>query len=260
MSRRKKRILIVVGSVLVVGVVYLSLFGLQTGLALMARYQYRRVPEVAKTPIALPDSSVSDTPHKKITHLGYEVELPWDDVDDQKSKIAGPICLTAFHSGNAFWFSKFPPKEFVNHVLQTPNLDPQTVRQAYGDDAFESDYSFMSKMLQVTPKGIRPLGPRREAVAGALLLVIKALSMPKADSGIFSIKVTDFKGFQFGNPPSRPYRITDELYSDDGGIDLIFYQKVGGSETSISQAEINRVIQSIHKVPTQVLESNANRH
>ncbi len=258
MTRQTKRILIAAGSVLVVGVIYLSLFGIQTGLALMARYQYRRVPEVALTPIALTDSSVSDTQHKKITHMGYEIELPWDDVDEQKSKIAGPICLTAFHSGNAFWFSKFPPKEFVNLVTKTPRLNPQNLRQAFGDDAFQSDYGFMSKMLQATPKGIRPLGSRQEAIAGSMMLVIKALSMPKTESGIFSFKVKGLQGFQYGNPQSRPYRIEDQLFGNDGGIELIFYQKVGGSETSISQAEINRVIQSIHRVPTQVLASGAN--
>ncbi len=258
MTGRKKRILITVGSVLVFGVIYLCLFGLQTGLALMARYQYRSLPEIAQTPIALTDSSVSDTQHKKITHMGYEVELPWDDVDEQKSKIAGPICLTAFHSGNAFWFSKFPPKEFVNLVTKTPKLNPQNLRQAFGDDAFQSDYGFMSKMLQVTPKGIRPLGSRQEAVAGSMMLIIKAVSMPRAESGIFAFKVKDLQGFQYGNPQSRPYKIEDQLFGNDGGIELIFYQKVGGSETSISQAEINRVIQSIHKVPTQILAPGAN--
>jgi hypothetical protein len=37
----------------------------------------------------------------------------------------------------------------------------------------------------------------------------------------------------------------------------MFLQKAGGSAASISQAEINRVIQSIHKVPMQTVASNA---
>jgi hypothetical protein len=50
------------------------------------------------------------------------------------------------------------------------------------------------------------------------------------------------------------------LYSNDGGIDLIFFQKVGGSAPGISQAEINRIIQSIRKVPLRAVAPNANGH
>lgn len=82
-----------------------------------------------------------------------------------------------------------------------------------------------------------------------MLLVIKAISMPKASSGIFWIQTRDFKGFQFENPQTRPSRITVELFSDDGGIDAIFMQKAVARV--ISQSEINRVIQSIHKAQLQ---------
>jgi len=80
--------------------------------------------------------------------------------------------------------------------------------------------------------------------------------MPKASSGIFSIQTQRFEGFQFENPQSRPLRISDELFSDDGGIELIFFQKVGGSAPSISQSEINRIIRSIRELPPQATASN----
>jgi len=82
--------------------------------------------------------------------------------------------------------------------------------------------------------------------------------MPKAGSGIFSIQTPDFEGFQFENPQSRPPRITDELYSNDEGIDVVFFQKVDGSAPTISQAQINRVIQSIRKVPLHAAASKRN--
>jgi hypothetical protein len=59
--------------------------------------------------------------------------------------------------------------------------------------------------------------------------------MPQAGSGIFSIQAADFRGLQFEDPQSRPQRITDELYSDNGAIDLIFAQKIDGSAPTISQ-------------------------
>ncbi|HEV3253084.1 MAG TPA: hypothetical protein VG033_01670 [Candidatus Acidoferrales bacterium] len=248
MSKRK-RIFVPLGIAVVVAGVYLWFFGVQTMCAFTVRYSYRKTPDVSKIPVALTDLSISGVPHRKVSYFGYEFELPWDDTDEQKDKTIGQIHVSAFHSGNAFWFSTFPPKAFVNEIMKTANLDARGFRQVYGDEAFESDYGFMSRMLRVTPEGITPFVSRKQAVAGQMLLLIKAISMPKADSGIFSIGTQEFRGFQYENPQSRPFRITVELYSNDGGVDLMFLQKAGGSAPNISQAEINRVIQSIHKIP-----------
>jgi hypothetical protein len=258
MSRRK-RILIGLGTAVIFSGMYLWFFGVQTACALMVRYTYRKMPDVAKTPIPLSDSSISETRHRTASHFGYEFELPWDDVDEQKDKTVGTIHISYSRSGNTFWFSTFPPKEFVNGLMKTGKLDPQALRQLYGDEAFESDYAFHQKMLTLTPSEITPFVSQRQAIAGQMLLIIKAISMPKASSGIFSIRTPGFEGFQFENPQTRPLRITEELYSNEGGINVIFLQKVDGSAPTISQPEINRVIQSIRKVPIQAAVSNENR-
>jgi hypothetical protein len=253
MSKWKRTLL---GLGIAVILLYGWLFGFQTVSALLVRYEYRKLPDTAKTPVALADLSISTVPHKKVTYFGYEFELPWDDVDESKDKTTGQIHVGAFRSGNAFWFSTFPPKSFVNEVMETSKLGPQGFRQVYGDAAFESDYGFKKIMLQMTPSKITPFVSRRQAVTGQMLLLIKGISIPRAESGIFSIQTPEFQGFQFESPQSRPFKITDYLYSNEGGVDVMFYQKAGGSAPSISQAEINRVIQSIHKVPTQTVASN----
>jgi hypothetical protein len=249
MSKRT-RIFIALGIAVLVGGIYLWFFGVQTMSSLMVRYTYRDVPDASKTPAPLLDSSISSVPHKRMSYSGYEFEVPWDDIDEQKGRTAGTIRVIAFASGNAFWFSTFPPKQFVNTVVKSTKLDSQSIRELYGDDAFASDYAFHQKMLQITPSEITPFIPRRKAIAGQMLLLIKALSMPKATSEIFAIHGPGFDGFQFENPQSRPFRISDELFSDDGGVELIFFQKVGGGAPAISQAEINRIVRSIRKIPT----------
>jgi hypothetical protein len=255
---RRKRILIGLGIAALVGGVYLWLFGVQTMCALTVRFSYRQMREMTYVPVALTDLSLSGVPHKQVCYFGYEFELPWDDVDEQKDKSAGTIHVSAFRSGNAFWFSTFPPKEFVNGVMKTAELDPHGFRRLFGSEAFESDYIFHRNFLQMTPSQITPFVSRRQAVVGEELLLIKAISMPKAGSGIYSIQTADFKGFQFENPVTRPSKIVDELYSNDGGVDAIFFQKVDGSAPTISQAEINRVIQSIHRVSAGVMTSKVN--
>lgn len=253
-----KRIIVTLAIAVVVGGIYLWFFGVQTMCALTVRYSYRNMPDVVKVPVALSDLSISNVPHRRVSYFGYEFELPWDDVDDQKDKTVAQIHVSVFHSGNAFWFSTFPPKNLVNEVMKTAALEPQGFRQLYGKEASESDYSFESELLHITPREITPFVSRRQAVAGEMLLLIKAISMPKADSGIFAIRIPGFQGFQFENPESRPPRITDELYSNNGGIDIMFLQKADGSAPSISQAEINRVIQSIHKAPASAVALNGN--
>jgi hypothetical protein len=98
------------GIAAVVGGIY-WLFGLQTEMALITRYKFGKVPEVWKIPVALPDLSISDVPHKRVSYFGYELELPWDDVDEQKERIVNTIHVTYFHSGNGFWF--YIPSERV---------------------------------------------------------------------------------------------------------------------------------------------------
>lgn len=243
------RILIWCGVVVGAGVVYVWFFGPQTMLTLFARYKFRGIPVAGMTPVALANVSISTVAHRKFSYSGYEFELPWDDVDEQKDRNAGPIHVSAFKSGNTFWFSTFPPRSFVDGMIKETKLDPEAFRQVYGDEAYRSDYGFYLEMLSATPGTISPFESRRDAARGFALLLIKAIAMPSTDSGIFLIQTGDFKGFQFGAAQGRPPRITDELYADDGGIDIMFSQKPGGTAPSISQPEINRVIQSIRKIP-----------
>jgi len=208
---RWKRILVALGITVIVVGIYLWFFGVQTMCALTVRYYYRKIPAVARTPVALSDLSISNVPHRKVSYFGYEFEIPWDDIDEQKDKTVGTIHVSSFHSGNAFWFSTFPPKEFVSGLMKTAKLDPQEFRQIYGDEAFQSGYSFQRKRLQITPSEITPFVSQREAVAGQMLLLIKAIAMPNANSGIFLIRTPDFQGFQFENPQRRPFWISSEL-------------------------------------------------
>jgi hypothetical protein len=247
MSKRA-RILSAIGVTIVLLIVYVSLFGVQTACALMVRYEFRSIPQAAMTPAALRDTSISAVPHKKASYFGYEFELPWDDVDEQKVKTFGTVHVTYFRSGNLVWFSAFPPKNFVNEVFKSTQTDPVRMRQAYGDEAFQSDYAFTSRMLQITPSKISPFSSKKEAVGGMMLLIIKTIAMPNVDSGLFSIHTGDFKGFQYCSPQSQSARIVDDLFADDGGVEFWFALNKKGAVPDISQAQINRVLQSVQKV------------
>jgi len=248
LSPRRVRILVFLSIPLILSAVYCWFFGFQTATVLMLRYKLRGLPDAQKKPVPLADLSVSPQAHEKASNFGYEYELPWDDVDEQKSKTTGTIRLTAFRSGNAFWFSCFPPKNFVNVFMAETKLDPTSFRQVYGEEAASSDYGFHASMLRLTPSDLSPFMLRPEAARDATLLVVKAIAIPPAKSGIFSIQTGYFRGFQFEDPRTHPKRVSDELYAEDGGIDVIFFQKQNGTGPFITQPEINRILGSIRRV------------
>lgn len=80
-----------------------------------------------------------------------------------------------------------------------------------------------------------------------MLLVFKAVMLPSQDIDLFSFKTKDFKGFQSGDPKRRPSKMALELYSDDGMLEFYFYQKPGEQVPAITQADLNRIVETIHK-------------
>lgn len=91
---------------------------------------------------------------------------------------------------------------------------------------------------------------RRGVTKDEFLLLIKSIALPKsAETGIFTIQNQSYKGFQEGNPQVRQDRIIVDLYSDEGGVEMIFFQKDYKSSTGVTQPEINRIVQSLRKAP-----------
>jgi hypothetical protein len=256
---RWKRVLVWFGIVVVACGTSFWFFGVQTFFALEARYIGRKAPAVKQVPTELSDLSVSHATGKKLSYFGYEFEVPWDDIDESKSRIiGGNKAIIAFRSGNVLSVWSGSPREFVNLVLSSGKMDSDTFRQIYGDEALESDYALHRIMLETTPDKITPFISKRKAVSGAMLLLMKAISAPRgADSAIFAVRAADFHGFQYGRPQVPPIGFSVELFGDNGSLDFIFGQKAGGP-TVISQADINRILQTLHKAPNETVALTTN--
>ena len=80
------------------------------------------------------------------------------------------------------------------------------------------------------------------------LLVLKAMGTPAADTGIFSIHSAEFNGFQYQDPAAGSRMIVMNLFSEDRGLEFQFHPKYKGAEAHVSQADINRIIETLHKV------------
>lgn len=248
---KSKRILSILTVTGLLCVTYLWFFGVATMFALEARYAGWKMPIVKRTPTELPDQSIAQASVQKLNYFGYEFEVPWE-IDKAKSKQVGQMQLVAFRSGNALLVSRMAPKEFVKDFLSTGKADPAGLRNLYGGEVLQSDYLLKQRIFEVTPEKVGLLTPRKEAVGSAMLLLIKGIMMPSgAESGIYQIRAGDFRGFQFGDPRTRPRSIDLEIYNQDGGLGFIFSQPQNTSDTAVTQAEINRVIQSVRKSTNQ---------
>lgn len=248
---KPRRILLVLAIASLLCVTYLWFFGVATMIVLEARYIGWKTPIVKKIPTELPDQSITGVSGQKLSYFGYDFELPWE-IDQAKSKQVQEMQLIAFRSGNTLLVSRMAPREFVNGFLSTGKADSAGLKALYGEDVLQSDYLLKGRILEVTPDEVGLFTPRKQAVGSAMLLIMKGIMMPfGADSGIYRIRTGGFQGFQFGDPRSRPRSLDLEIYNEDGGLGFIFSQPQNTSDTAVTQAEINRVIQSVRKSTNQ---------
>lgn len=209
--------------------------------AAIAFYVVKKAPLTASVvPRDLKDQSVSNAPGAKLTYFGYKFEVPWSDVDLSKSEIvedkpdARMACIS-FRSGL---------KLFVAVTLDERGLDYELLRRTY----------------EVTPAKVRhfALLPDKRDHEQVILLQAKSIFLDElgdartgsnpAESGIFNLQSEGFKGFQFGNPQVRPDVLELHLYDDKYRVLIKLLQGSSESVEGVRQAEINRIVQSLHRI------------
>lgn len=229
--------------------IYLWFFGVATAFALEARYIGWKVPVVKRIPVDLVDTSISQAQGRKISYFGDEFEVPWDDLDAQKTKLVGKIVVIHFQLGKSILFSDVPPQGLVSTIQSSSRIDLGDLRKVYGEEALRSDYSFHRLIVEARPDKVGVFSSRRDAVGNTILLTFKGMMIPAGgESGIFHVQTRTYQGFQYGDPQKRPKSIDVEIFADDGGLGFVFEQKEKDSTPPITQPEINRVIQTARKV------------
>jgi hypothetical protein len=224
--------------------------------AALSFYAVRKAPPVVRVvPANLRDQSISDSPGMKLSYFGYEFEVPWDDLDEShtefypKDKPEKNGVDLRFRSGLRLHVVALPPRELVNGLSQETGVLPQALEREFGRDTMDSDYNFVKVLYEFTPDKMNHLVFKQGPVnRDEFLLILKSIVPAKgADSGIFYIRNRGYQGFQQGSCQVRKDRITVDLYSDEGGVEMNLFQKDYRDFGGITQPEINRIIQSLHK-------------
>jgi hypothetical protein len=224
---------------------YLWFFWFQTLMILKARYSYRNMPIVSMTPTELRDHRVTSDSGTRLSAFGYDFEVPWQDLDTNEVQRKA-MMLFPFRTGLDILVGHGSTHDLVDTLMGGTKTDLAHFRAAYGDEAAYSDYKFLSLALNTTPNQVSLFDSKADVVRKSTLLIYKAIIVP-GDSGIFKVKTPEFSGFQYGDPTKRPQKVTLYLYSPNGIIEFSFSQK-DMKPLTISQADINRVIQTTHNL------------
>jgi hypothetical protein len=224
MTRWKGRLLWA-SAILTVCVVYLWFFGTQTFFALWARNVGRRVPIVKSVPVDLKDLSISHAKGERLSFMGAEFEVPWDDMEREKTRIARNWVSVYFRSGNSILLCVEPADGFIANITKSKTPEPELFKAMYGPEVLQSDYALDKAIL------------------------IKAIIPPTTDWAIYKVQSRNFRGFQLGDPVRSPKKMCLELFADDAHFEINIEQNTASAAAHITQPELNRMIQTLRKVP-----------
>lgn len=227
----------------------------------------RKAPAVARVvPTDMKDQTVSQAPGAKLSYIGYEFEVPWTDLDESKTeqypknKPEKTLVFLTFRSGLRLRMTAISPGEWARHFATDMKLSPQQYERFVGHEAAMSDYAFIKSLYEFTPEKMHhwawsPAIHAREE----MMLMFKSIAPTKAaESGIFNVQNTTFKGFQQGEAEIRQDYLFLSLYSEDGSVEIMFLQKDFHNPTGVTQPEINRIVQSLHKAAQSPVATSTN--
>jgi hypothetical protein len=209
-------------------------------------------------PTDLQDLSISQAPGSKLSYLGYEFEVPWTDIDPTETKASSDEVVLRFRSGLVLMVGSTPAGFWKNGLASGFKASPKAVKAAFGSAATDSDYRLLRTLYNFTPTKLTCWSSRASCYRGVFLLTMKSAALlPSARSGFFNIRNQTYMGFQQGGPQSRA-TVNVALYSETGSIEFTFFQKDYGNRAGVSQAEINRVVQSLRKSSDDRPQATAN--
>jgi hypothetical protein len=226
----------------------------------LSYYAAEKAPPIVRVvPTDLNDLTISQAPGPKLRYIGYEFEVPWTDLDESQTKLyprdKPEKSKVDFHfqSGLRLVVSAIPAREMVDGLPKELGVSSQALEAAFGRDTMKSDYTFLKAVYEFTPERMNHWVFRQGPMnRDEFLLIIKSIVPSKgADSGIFNVRNQNYQGFQQGNPQVREDRIIVDLYSGEGGVEMIFMQKDYRNTAGVTQPEINRIVQSLRTAMQQ---------
>jgi hypothetical protein len=122
----------------------------KTFFALYSRQIGRKTPIVKSVP-ELSDLTLSTVKGERISFKGIEFEVPWNDVDEQKTRVVGTWALIHFRSGTSMILCVVPPNGFIADMAKNKTPDPELFMEIYGQRFFAQTTHCIKRFLKLPP-------------------------------------------------------------------------------------------------------------
>ncbi len=237
-SRQLVKWTIGLGSLALLVIAYVAVWGPQTFFFFWSRYVGHRVPESYVTPQPLPFIRPDPSPGTRLSYYGYSCEVPWVDIAQVRKGSA--LTAVIFRSGQMIWFPD-PKSATTLQTLAQGNLETErNISLSLGNSVPVSDEVLKTRILYATPAEFSPFMQRREAAAESALLLAKALAYANSLGRIYRFRDSERHGFQVGDPDKAPY-VELTLFRKDGHEATFTVFRGKGPDGLISQMQIERI-------------------
>jgi hypothetical protein len=193
----------------------------------------------------LRDTAPAKQPGLKLAAYGYEFEVPWGDIDNEKTRSGDFVTIYYFRSGPFLMFTNPEKAANARGIFLADDEKRSVAMQMWGDKTLESNFTLTRAMLETSPAQMSVFAPRPKIVGMGILLTLKIIPATGGETGIFAFDAPTIRGFQMGDPDKRPKSISVRAFDmGDHQLEITFGIQTGYA-WQITQAEVNRVLQTV---------------
>jgi len=215
----------------------------------------KAVPVTKVVPKELPDRTISQAKTVRLSYIGYDFEVPWNDLDESKTllspkdKSAKTRAVLVFRSGLRVMVTSLRPRASAELWETELKVPAQNIEAIFGPGSSTSDYIFTRSVYSFTPDDMHHWSVTPPVYARETVLLIAKSLMPSrpAQSGIFNVQAGDYRGFQQGSLNLDPEGAIVTLFDNDGGVEFVFDAVHYTNPTGLTQPEINRIVHTLRK-------------
>jgi hypothetical protein len=202
-------------------------------------------------PKPLANTAMSTAEGTTLSYYGYRFEVPWKEIDEQRNNRSTVEVL--FKTGQVVRFNN--PEDFDWNPINSfsGKVDQDSFREAFGMGVHQSKYEQFEAVISATPSELSPVRSHRDFARIRTLLEIKGLwfEHSTAASDIYSFETKDYRGFEDSGLSHNWQNVVLHLFDrKDRHWFTIAIVGDAGSGVRLTQAEVNRVIQSFGEAPS----------
>jgi hypothetical protein len=226
---------------------YALIFGRLTRIVWAMKKEAASNPRLSVVPTRFSDKSISQQKGTPENFFGYQFEVPWQS-GEQKQRDSIAFVISRSSQEAVSFFDPAGQWGFVRITKETPGLRLGYLNPIYGRENVQSDYEFVRAALNASPSQLSLFLPWSKEVYAANLLRIKEALIVGPQTGLFSFKLGQLRGFQHGDPVRDKNMEIDAYDADDHKLKLIFSSN-SGPNGGMTQPDINRVLQTLRPAP-----------